>query len=91
MSYQALFCPHCGQWMNEPDLEDTPENRVLDSHGNLGSAYTCGWCHERHTDYNHVVICRLIHQERATLVIKQAGQRALKMFEDLAADRRGRG
>ena len=68
MEYIPIFCPHCGQHINEVDDEDSPEaGRV-----NLGSLYRCGWCGLETRDWNHVLRCRRTWRERAVLAARQA-------------------
>jgi hypothetical protein len=70
----ALFCPNCGVTVNEGDLE-TDE---VDQKANQGSSYTCGWCGERQSDWNHVKRCRAAHR------IRQAQQRERSRIEQVA-------
>lgn len=70
----ALFCPHCGATVNESDLEDDEVDQTV----NRGSSYTCGWCGERQTDWNHVKRCRAAHR------IRVAQQREKSRVEQIA-------
>lgn len=68
--YVALFCPHCGEHINEVDDQDAPD---VPPPPNLGSQITCGWCGMQTRDWNHVLRCRRTHKARADLVaIQQA-------------------
>jgi predicted RNA-binding Zn-ribbon protein involved in translation (DUF1610 family) len=69
----ALFCPHCGATVNEGDLETDEDEPVV----NRGSSYTCGWCGERQTDWNHVKRCRATYGIRKA----QADERARIEYE----------
>ena len=91
MDYVPIFCPHCGEHINEVDEQDTPEERVPD----LGSRYRCGWCGIETFDWNHVLICRRTHKERARLaesqrraedeaVFRRTSNRLQTMLDDLA-------
>lgn len=77
-AYVPIFCPHCGEHINEVDEQDTPENREAD----LGSRYRCGWCGIETFDWNHVLICRRTHKARARLAESQ------RVAEDAAVFRR---
>ena len=65
--YVAIFCPHCGEHINEVDEQDAPEEREPD----WGSPYTCGWCGLRTHDWKHVVTCRRTYKARAAVAEKQ--------------------
>ena len=77
-AYVAIFCPHCGQHINEVDEQDTPEERTQD----LGSLYTCGWCGIETRDWNHVLSCRRTAKARAAFSARQ------QAAEDAATFRR---
>ena len=66
-AYVAIFCPHCGEHINEVEEQDSPEEREPE----WGSPYTCGWCGLRTHDWNHVAICRRTYKARAALAEKQ--------------------
>lgn len=76
--YVAIFCPHCGEHINEVDEADTPEERLP----NEGSVYDCGWCGLRTRDWNHVLVCRRTYKARAAFAEKQ------RAAEDAAVFRR---
>lgn len=66
--FVALFCPRCGELVTDVEVDDTPVRAVTPM--NIGSAYTCGWCHTRQVDWNHVKRCRELgaHDEHDVLV-----------------------
>jgi predicted RNA-binding Zn-ribbon protein involved in translation (DUF1610 family) len=90
-AYVAIFCPHCGEHINEVDEQDAAEERDPD----WGTPYNCGWCGLRTSDWNHVVVCRRTHKARAALAEKQrlaeesatyrrSQQRLRKMLDELS-------
>lgn len=91
MSYEALFCPHCGRIVNgDWDRTDTPEDAHFTMPTNLGSVYTCGWCGIQTRDWDHVKNCRCTHTEKERLREKAAGQAALDMLKELGKYRKDR-
>ncbi len=69
MEYVAIFCPHCGQHINEVDVQDGAEPDEREP--NLGSLYRCGWCGLETRDWNHVLTCRRTWRARAELAARQ--------------------
>jgi hypothetical protein len=66
--YVPVFCPRCGEHLNEVDIEtaggssfplgrtslEVLEQRIEDQ----GPSYRCGWCGINTTDWGHVKRCR---------------------------------
>lgn len=77
--YVAIFCPHCGEHINEVEESDTPDEEPIP---NEGSVYNCGWCGLRTRDWSHVVRCRRTYKARAAFAEKQ------RAAEDAASFRR---
>lgn len=87
--YVALFCPHCEAHINEEDLLNdhdlTPEQvaQVTEEDRDLGSYYTCGWCHERTRDWKHVIRCRTEHTVRKQINHERRGRDLALMLTEM--------
>jgi predicted RNA-binding Zn-ribbon protein involved in translation (DUF1610 family) len=75
--YVAIFCPHCGEHINEVDEQDTAEEERTP---NEGSAYNCGWCGLHTRDWNHVLVCRRTYKARAAFAARQQAAEEAAMF-----------
>lgn len=83
--YIAIFCPRCGEHLNEVDLdvEDERAKRAAGVTSNMGSPVTCGWCHEQTRDWNHIVRCRRTINIRRHRDMNRMGLELAEMLEEM--------
>lgn len=101
MTYEALFCPHCGKLVNgDWDTADSPDRLVdeptdpayqgLFKPKNPGPIYTCGWCGIQTRDWDHVKECRWTHTEKERMKLKATKEASLDMLKQLGQYRKER-
>jgi predicted RNA-binding Zn-ribbon protein involved in translation (DUF1610 family) len=83
--YVALFCPHCGEHLNEIELEDELlyATEPMDP-AEKSAAFTCGWCGIRTNNWAHVSQCKKTFPGLTMLRFKQAAARVAEIERELA-------
>lgn len=62
-NYIAVYCPNCGQHLNDFEL-DLPHAAPA---ALTSGTYNCGWCKRAHGSLDDVAICRESHKTGMTV------------------------
>lgn len=82
--YVALFCPHCGEHLNEVELQDDEVVPLVPWQTDDEDGLTCGWCGIRTKDWNHVIQCRRTLGAISELKFRQVAENLVSLERQLA-------